>query len=98
MTVGATAGTKFYIGTTESIASPDDYIEVGNINNLGGVAQQFAKIAVEQVGSGYTKQIKGTESVPAMTLNINRDDADLGQIALKAAYSDRNSLFNFRIV
>lgn len=98
MTVGATAGTKFYIGTTETIASPDDYVEIGDINNLGNVMQQFSKIAVESVGSGYTKQIKGTESVTTLALSVNRNDTDLGQIAMKAAYSDRNSLFNFRIV
>lgn len=98
MGVGAVAGTKFYIGTTETIPSPDDWVEVGNISNLGNLMQQFSKIAVESVGSGYTKQIKGTESVTNMTIVCNRDDTDLGQIAMKTAYASRNSLYNFRIV
>jgi hypothetical protein len=98
MGVGAVAGTKFYIGTAEAVPSPDDWVEVGNIANLGDVMQQFSKIAVESVGSGYTKQLKGTISVPTMTLTLNRDDTDVGQIALKAAFAVRNSLYNFRIV
>lgn len=98
MTVGAVAGTKLYIGTTESTPSPDDWVLVGNIANFGNLMQQFSKIAVEAVDSGYTRQIKGTESVPTMTMVLNREDTDVGQIALKAAYSDRNNLYNFRIV
>lgn len=98
MTVGATAGTKLYIGTTETLASPDDFVLISDINNLGNLMQQFSKIAVEAVDSGYTRQIKGTESVPTMSLSLNRNDTDVGQIALKAAYSDRNALYNFRIV
>lgn len=98
MGVGAVAGTKFYIGTSETIPSPDDWVEVGDISNLGNLAQQFSKIAVESVGSGYTRQIKGTISVPTLTLMLNRNDTDAGQIALKAAFSNRNSTYNFRIV
>lgn len=98
--VGAVAGTKFYIGTASTIPSPDNvaWVEVGNISNLGNLAQQFSKIAVESVGSGYTKQIKGTESVPTMAIMCNRDDTDLGQIAMKAAYTNRNALYPFKIV
>jgi hypothetical protein len=98
MSVGAVAGTKFYIGTTEAIASPDDWIEIGNIANLGDVLLQFSKIAVESVGSGYTRQIKGVISVTPMNLMLNRDDSDVGQVAIKAAFTNRNSLYNFRIV
>lgn len=95
MAVGATAGTKIYISTT---VSPDIRVEIGNVSNLGEVSLQFAKIAVEQVGSGYTKQIKGTLSAPTLQLSLNRDDTDLGQIALKAAALVRNALYYFWIV
>lgn len=98
MGVGAVAGTKFYIGTIETTPSPDDWVEIGNISNLGNMMEQWAKIAVEQIGSGYTKQIKGTRSVPTMSVVCNRDDTDVGQIAAKAAWSSQNSLYWFRIV
>ena len=98
MGVGAVAGTKFYVGTLEATPYPDDWVEVGNISNLGNLAQQFSKITVESVGSGYTKQIKGTESIPTLAIVCNRDDTDMGQIAMKAAYLNRNALYNFRIV
>lgn len=98
MTVGAVAGTKVYIGTAEAVASPDDWKEIGNVYNIGEVGSQFNKIAVEAIGDGYTRQIKGTQLAPAFPLVLNRDDADLGQIALKAANADRNSFYNFRLV
>lgn len=97
MTVGAVAGTKLYIGTTETSPSPDDWVEIKNISNLGNLMTQFAKIAVESVGDGYTRQIKGTQSVTPMDLVLNRDDTDPGQIAAKAASADRNSFYWFKI-
>ena len=98
MAVGAVAGTKFYIGTLETTPSPDDWLEIGNIANLGDVVLQFSKIAVESVGSGYTRQIKGTLATTPMTVVLNRDDTDAGQLALKAAFSNRNALYWFRLV
>lgn len=99
MTVHAVAGTKFYIGTSETVASPDDYIEVGNIRTFppwGGTT--FNKIAVESVGSGYTKQIKGTELAPPADIVLNYDPADAGQAAMETASTDRNNLYNCKVV
>lgn len=97
MTVGAVAGTKLFIGTTETTPSPDDWVEIKNISNLGDLMTQFAKIAVESVGDGYTRQIKGTQSVTPMDLVFNRDDTDAGQTAAKTAAADRNSFYWFKI-
>jgi hypothetical protein len=101
MAAGAVAGTKLYIGGTGTLVpSPDNvaWIEIGNISTLGAYGgTNFNKIALESVGSGFTKQLKGTQLAPSMDLVFNRDDADLGQLALKAASADRNSLFNFRV-
>jgi hypothetical protein len=98
MAVGAVAGTKFYIAPVAASPSPDTYVEVKNIANLGDLVMQFSKIAVESVGDGYTRQIKGTQSTTPMTIMLNRDDTDPGQIALKAAFSNRNSLYPFKII
>lgn len=99
VTVGAVASTKLFIGgTTVSPPSPDLYTEVKNVSNLGTVMTQFAKIAVESVGDGYTRQIKGTQSAPEFALSLNRDDTDAGQTLLKAATADRNSFYQFKIL
>lgn len=97
MAVGAVSGTKLYINTT---VSPDSKTEIGDINNIGDVMTQWAKIAVESIGSGYTKQIKGTLSAPTLSLSLNRNDTDAGQILLKtaASYANRNTLYYFTIV
>jgi len=102
--VGAVAGTKCYIYSTAATAgvfavpaSPDLWLEIGQISNLGNLMQQFAKIAVESVGDGYTRQIKGTQSVPEFALVVNRKDDDVGQVKLKAVLTDRNSLWWFKI-
>lgn len=95
---GAVAGTKLYIGTSETIASPDDYVEIGQIATLGDVGLTFSKIAVESVGNGYTFQIKGTQSAPAMSMVLNRDDTDAGQAAVRLASVDRTGKYNFKVV
>lgn len=101
MTAGAVAGTKLFIGGTGATTpSPDNvlWVEVGNISNLGSYGgTNFNKIALEQIGSGYTKQIKGTQLAPAMDIVLNRDDTDAGQVAMRSASADRNSLYNFKV-
>lgn len=111
--VGAVAGTKLYVWggvatsgnfTPPSAGSPDttspdlQWLEVGQIANLGNVMQEFSKIAVESVGSGYTYQIKGTQSSPTFDLVVNRKDDDIGQIKLRLITTDRNTLYWFRVV
>lgn len=101
MAAGALAGTKLFIGgTATTIPSPDNtsWVEVGNISSLGAYGgTNFNKIALEAIGSGYTKQLKGTQLAPSMDITVNRDDTDLGQIAMRNASSDRNSLYNFKV-
>lgn len=97
MGVGAVAGTKIFIGTSEASPSPDDWVEIKNVSNLGSLMTQFNKITVESVGDGYTRQIKGTQLVPPFDLQVNRDDADAGQTAAVTAAADRNSKYWFKI-
>ncbi len=97
--VGTVAGTKFFIGTSESIASPDDYLEIGDISSLGDIAEAFAAVTVESIGSGDSYTLKGVRSFPDFALVMNRNDSDVGQIALKAAAAAvRGTLFNFKIL
>jgi hypothetical protein len=97
--VGPVSGTKFYIGPAGGIpTSPDLWIEVGDISNLGDVSLQFDQIAVESLGSGDTYQLKGQRKLPNINLVLNKNDSDVGQIALKAAAAaTRGTLYPFRI-
>jgi hypothetical protein len=98
--VGPVAGTKFYIGPAGSApTSPDLWIEVGDVNNLGDIAEKFTEVNVASVGSGDEYQLKGTRTFPNFTLEMNRNDGDAGQIALKAAASaTRGTLYPFRVL
>lgn len=98
--VGPVSGTIFQIGPAGSPpTSPDLWVTVGDISNLGDISLQFAQIAVEAIGSGDTYQIKGNRSVANFDLTMNRNDSDVGQIALKAAAAaTRGTLYPFRIV
>jgi len=101
MAAGAVAGTKFFIGGTGTlIPSPDNvlWVEIKNLSNLGSYGgTNFNKIALESIGDGYTRQLKGTQLAPAMDIVFNRDDTDAGQVAVRAASADRNSLYNFKV-
>ncbi len=98
--VGPVSGTKFYIGPAGAApTSPDLWVEIGDISNLGDISQDFAQIAVESLGSGDTYQLKGNRSFPNVALVMNKNDSDVGQIALKAASAAvRGTLYPFRIV
>lgn len=97
--VGPVSGTKLFItdpGTP--VASPDPWTEIGDISSLGDISEQFAQIAVESIGDGDTYQIKGQRSFPNFDVTLNRNDSDVGQIALKAAAAaTRGTLYNFKI-
>jgi hypothetical protein len=99
--VGPVAGTKLYIGDTSTTPSPDDadYVEIGDISNLGDLSLDFAEVKIESIGSGYSYSLKGTQEAPNIQLLLNRNDSDLGQIALNAAsQAARGTLYNFKIV
>lgn len=104
--VGPVSGTKFYIGpsgvlgeTAPTGTSPDIWVHVGEISNLGNISQTFTEIAVESIDSGDTYQIKGQRVFPNVTLTMNRDDSDAGQLALKtASAAARNTFYHFKIV
>ncbi len=98
--VGAVAGTKVYIAPANTVipSSPDTFVEITDVANIGDLGTTFAKIVRESIGDGYTRQIKGTESAPVFSLVCNRLDSDLGQIALKAASANRNNFYPFKVL
>jgi hypothetical protein len=74
-----------------------DWVEIKNTVNLGDVMRQFAAINVEEIGNPVTYSMKGTENFPNFAVTLNRNNTDPGQIALKAAASSREVLYNFRV-
>ena len=97
--VGPVSGTRFFIGNAGAVASPDAYVEVEDISNLGNISEQYSQIAVESIGDGDTYQVKGQRTFPNLDLTMNRNDSDPGQIALKAAAAaTRGTLYNFKIL
>jgi hypothetical protein len=98
--VNPVAGTKFFIGPAGSVpVSPDLFVEVGDISNLGDIAQQFAQVGIESIGSGDSYNLKGTRSYPNLDLQMNRNDSDAGQLALKAAANaTRGTLYPFKVL
>lgn len=96
MSTKPTVLTKVYIGTT---ASPDVLTEIGDISNIGPIGISYAKVARENIGTGYIKQLKGGASAPSFTLTLNRADADAGQIIVRAAAAAvRGTVYYFKTV
>ena len=98
--VGPVSGTKFFIGPAGAIpTSPDLFIEVDDIANLGNISQTFASINIDSIGDGDTYTIKGQRSFPDFAITLNRNDGDAGQLALKAASAAiRGTLYPFKIL
>lgn len=96
MSTKPTVLTKVYIGTT---GSPDVLTEIGDISNIGPIGASAAKVARENIGSGYIKQLKGGISAPSFTLTMNRNDADAGQVIVRAAMAAaRGTVYYFKTV
>ncbi len=102
--VGPVSGTAVYIGPSAALgggvpSSPDSFVRIHEISNLGNISQQFAEIAVESIDSGDTYSIKGQRSFANLAIVMNRSDADTGQLALKAASAaSRGTLYWFKII
>ncbi len=96
MAVGPVAGSKLYIGTSETIGSPDDYLEIGEINDLGSFGRVYQEIIAQSIGTRGDRKYKGTYNDGAMAIKVNRDPVDTGQAAAIVA-RDSDADFNFKL-
>jgi hypothetical protein len=96
MGIGPTAGSILAIGTTETIASPDDYTTVGEIADLGSFGRVYQEIIAQSIGTRGDRKFKGTYNDGQMTIKVNRDYADEGQADVETAL-DSDSDYNFRV-
>ncbi len=98
MAVGPTAGSKLYIAPPGDLPiSPDNYVEVGEIADLGSFGRQYNKITSEAVGSREVRKFKGTYDDGTMTLKLNRDPSDAGQGDLQDAVASDDD-YQFKVV
>lgn len=102
MTTAATAGSKFFIGTSalatnETQFAADTYVEVKHVEDLGEFGDEDQVISVEYVGSARARKYKGTADAGTLVLVVSRDALDEGQVALKAAQKTDDE-YNFKIV
>ncbi len=97
MAIGPTAGSLVYIGTSETIASPDDYVLIGEITDQGSIGRKYQEIVAQSIGTRGDRKFKGTYNDGTLTLKVNRDSSDTGQAAAIVA-RDSDADFNFKIV
>ena len=81
MSIGPTAGSKLFIGTTATTPSPDTYIEIGEIVDLGAFGRTYQEIVVQSIGTRGDRKFKGTYNDGTLTVKVNRDASDTGQAA-----------------
>lgn len=96
MAIGPTAGSILYIGTSESTPSPDDYIAIGEVTDLGAFGRVYQEIRVDTIGTRGTRKFKGTYDDGNIALKVVRDASDTGQAAAITA-RDSDSDYNFKL-
>lgn len=67
------------------------FVEIGEWVTMGDVGDNAAVITSQIINYGRDKNAKGTRAAPAMENQFNRDDADAGQVAIKAAEKTNNN-------
>lgn len=98
MAVQAVAFTKLYIAPVQSVPSPDDFLQVGNIFNIGDLGMSFNEIATSDLSDGFDRTLKGTVKVVSFPVILNYDPSDLGQALFRTAGENtENELYNFKV-
>lgn len=104
MAVNSTRGIRFYIGTTASATTQneyetDSYTEVGEIEDLGEFGDQYNAVTFTSLTDGRVRKFKGTADAGTLSLTIGMDTGDTGQDALTTALADTDSDdYNFKVV
>ena len=85
MAVQTSAGCKIYIGTSEATASPDDWLEIGEVTNFSEFGRVYQLITHQSVNERGDRKFKGSYNDGDITLQLGRDPSDTGQAAAIAA-------------
>lgn len=108
MAIYATAGAKFYIGTTASVDftdyssaladfAADSYTEVKPSETIGDFGDTSTDVKFLGIGDSRAQHLKGSKDAGTQNLVFGFDAADAGQIAMKAAYASPQD-FNAKVV
>lgn len=97
MAIGPTAGSALYIGTSESVASPDDYLLIGEITDMGSFGRTYQEVVAQSIDQRGDRKFKGSYNDGTMTLKVNRDPSDVGQAAAITA-RDSDADYNFKLL
>lgn len=101
----ATAGAKVYIGAAFDDLDVDlvaadftsqTWVEIKNLTNIGAFGDTSQEVTTQEVGRARDFRMKGTRNAGSMSLTMNINSSDPGQIALIAAEKARNN-YAFRI-
>lgn len=103
MTETTAAGAKFYIGPVNTSANDAaayallTYEEVGNVVDIQGLGDKFDAVTTDHLGDRRTKTHKGQKKGEQPNIVYDFDDADTGQINLKAAAAS-DSTYAIKVV
>lgn len=102
----ATAGAKVYIGAAfedqdDDLVAADftaqTWTEIGNLTNIGAFGDTSQEVTTQEVGRARDFRVKGSRNAGSMSLTMNINSSDAGQIALIAAEKARSN-YAFRVV
>lgn len=93
MAVRAAAGTRVWIGPAtifNSLAEfqsidEQDWIELGEVENLGEFGDQSQEITFEAIGDNRVRRSKGSRDAGVMQIVVGADPLDAGQLAFEDA-------------
>ena len=99
MARSASAGSKFFIGTTVGLDTVEtDWAEVGLVTNLGEFGTSYAVISAETLGDQKVFKAKGINQLGSMTVSVLRDTSDVGQARARLAANNATSIpYNCKI-
>lgn len=96
MSIQLAAGTKLHVGTTASTASSDTYTEIGSLNALPEVGDEYDDVPFENLGTATYEHNTGAVNHASIVVGIGRDLTDAGQVAVRAA-NGVNSYYNWKV-
>lgn len=91
MTIDTTAGAKLYIGPANEVAADATayealtFVEVKPVEDLGEFGDVYNPVQFISLGDSRAQEFKGSVSGGTMNVVVGLDEADLGQIDVKAA-------------
>ncbi|TGU44633.1 hypothetical protein EN788_22210 [Mesorhizobium sp. M2D.F.Ca.ET.145.01.1.1] len=108
MAIFATAGAKFYLGTTLAVDfttyssalanfAADTYVEVKPMETIGDFGDTSTDVKFLGIGDSRARHLKGSSDAGVQQLIAGFDATDLGQIAVKAAKASPQD-FNAKIL